>query len=399
MTSSTSSISSSGHNSNDSNNLGEERVYISEEQPLDPRELVYEELDDAAIDEDDAPHHELINELEAQDSSEKLYDVDVEHISGNAEINGANEEGHEQEDDAFIPEAEILEDDSIVYATEDAGDRDDDRPPESPTTALTGGQRMLASAADYQNVDVLLDEQLCDPEEYLEAGGLDDVNDPARDSTGSVCTLEDQMGAEELVIVDVDHSPGQQEGLEELQEEEQREIETYALLRTSAAPAHGTSDHQAPLASHQQASELKTDESNLDNDGVEHASEPKTDIQEKVTDPGTHPAIAQAIRTRNEHFPLLDDPKLPHTRENFNLPPLVEGHSVPVDKGTYKDYIFDLERQEYLQKEEVTKAHTEYLEKHHELKQIVSDFLTSVLIDKPSDVYQYAADYFSVAVN
>lgn len=399
-TSTTSSSSSSSSNSNHNNfsNLSDDHDDAIEEQPLDLQDLVYEEPDDVAVNEENTPPHESMNEIDVQGSSERFENENVEHIGEHAELNESNgEKNLEQEDGVFIPDAEIIEDESIVYATDDVIGEDNDQLSKSPATALTEERRMLASAADYQNADLLFNEQICNPEEYLEAGGLDDVDDPVRYSSDSVHISEDQIDAEELVIVNVDPKLEQQE--EKLAEEELQE-EDCVPLRASVAPTHDVSDHQVSQENYQQASELKLEKNSLENDvHKEHELELKTDVQEAITDPDMHPAIAQAIKTRNERFPLLDDPKLPHTRENFNLPPLVEGHSVPVEKGTYKDYVFDLERQEYLQKEEVTKAHTEYLEKHHELKQIVSDFLTSILIDKPSDVYRYAADYFSVAVN
>ena len=68
---------------------------------------------------------------------------------------------------------------------------------------------------------------------------------------------------------------------------------------------------------------------------------------------------------------------------------------VELVKGKIEDYKFDLERQEAIQREEVTKVHTDYLESHPELRQIVGDLLSSVLIDKPSNVYQYFSDYFN----
>lgn len=94
-------------------------------------------------------------------------------------------------------------------------------------------------------------------------------------------------------------------------------------------------------------------------------------------------------------IPLVRDATLPVTHENLSLPPAVEAHTVAVVPGTVDDYQFDLERQQHLQRDEVTQQHTEYLESHPELKDIVSDLLTSILADKPSDVYSYAAEYFS----
>ncbi|KAH0575929.1 hypothetical protein SS50377_21463 [Spironucleus salmonicida] len=93
-------------------------------------------------------------------------------------------------------------------------------------------------------------------------------------------------------------------------------------------------------------------------------------------------------------FPLITDPTLPVNRENLALPPRAELGEVELQKGNIEDYRFDLERQEALQTAEVTKLHTDYLEKHPELRSIISDLLSSVLMDKPSNVYQYFADYF-----
>lgn len=89
----------------------------------------------------------------------------------------------------------------------------------------------------------------------------------------------------------------------------------------------------------------------------------------------------------SDKFPLLEDKSLPVNRENLGLPQRKELNEVPLEKGRIEDYKFDLERQQALKKEEVTKEHTQYLEGHPELKQLVSDMLTSLLMDKPSDVY------------
>lgn len=379
-------MTSSASNSDDIDNLNGEQANISMDQPPNPQDLVYEEPDNVAIDENGNLQQDFIDDLEVDNSPEKPIDEDPTKGSMNPEE--VDDNNPEQEDDASVLEAELLDDDSIVYAPEDLIDEGNAQPLES-LGALTEDRCALASAEGYQNVDALFDAQAPDPLEDPDVGGLSDINDPARASVNSAYTAEDHIEAEELVVVNVDHDPVQQEG-----------ITASAALDTSAIVPTEDPGQQLCPADHPQVSEPKENEDTFENDVVvEQSPGLQTNICEESIDPNMHPAIAQAIRTRNDPFPLLDDPKLPHTRENFNLPPLVEGHSVPVDKGTYQDYIFDLERQEYLQKEEVTKAHTEYLERHHELKQIVSDFLTSILIDKPSDVYQYAADYFSVAVN
>lgn len=380
-------VIASGANSVDDNgnNLNEERGDSSAEQPFTPDNLVYEESDDIAVNEEGALRHESINELETHSSSEKL--KDVEYVNEHTNLKETNEKDDpEQGDEVSIPEAEIIEDDSIVYAPEDIIDEDNGQPSRSPI-ALLEEQRMLASAGDYQNVDDLLTAQVCNPLEHPEVGGLDDIDDPVRASAKSLCTSENHLEAEELIIVNVDPDVAYQEDMKDYVEPE-----ASSIMPTKAPDQHVPSINSLQISkSHKGSFDEGT--------AVQRKAEPNVDTGEELVNPNVHPAIAQAIKTRNDHFPLLSDPKLPHTRENFNLPPLVEGYSVPVDKGTYKDYVFDLERQEYLQKEEVTKAHTEYLERHHELKQIVSDFLTSILLDKPTDVYQYAADYFSVVVN
>lgn len=40
------------------------------------------------------------------------------------------------------------------------------------------------------------------------------------------------------------------------------------------------------------------------------------------------------------------------------------------------------------------KQHTAYLEAHPELKEIISDLLCSLMLEKPTDVYKYFAEYF-----
>jgi len=50
----------------------------------------------------------------------------------------------------------------------------------------------------------------------------------------------------------------------------------------------------------------------------------------------------------------------------------------------------------YLQvKDEVKKEHTTYINKHPEIRQLLNDFLSTVLLEKPDDVYAYAQEYFS----
>ncbi len=50
----------------------------------------------------------------------------------------------------------------------------------------------------------------------------------------------------------------------------------------------------------------------------------------------------------------------------------------------------------YLQvKDEVKKEHITYFSKHPEIRQLLNDFLSTLLLEKPDDVYCYAQEYFS----
>lgn len=46
-------------------------------------------------------------------------------------------------------------------------------------------------------------------------------------------------------------------------------------------------------------------------------------------------------------------------------------------------------------KEEIKLEHIEYIKTHPELKDILNDFISSLLLDKPVDIYEYARQYFS----
>jgi guanylate kinase len=58
---------------------------------------------------------------------------------------------------------------------------------------------------------------------------------------------------------------------------------------------------------------------------------------------------------------------------------------------------FDSELQTYFGKikEEIKKEHQEYVVHHPELREILNDFLSSVLLEKPDNVYNYAKEFFS----
>ncbi|KRX08660.1 P-loop containing nucleoside triphosphate hydrolase [Pseudocohnilembus persalinus] len=58
---------------------------------------------------------------------------------------------------------------------------------------------------------------------------------------------------------------------------------------------------------------------------------------------------------------------------------------------------FDSELKTYYTKikTEIKQQHQDYLKNHPELREILNDFLSQTLLEKPKDVYNYARDYFS----
>jgi len=57
---------------------------------------------------------------------------------------------------------------------------------------------------------------------------------------------------------------------------------------------------------------------------------------------------------------------------------------------------FDNEVLAYLsvRKDELIESHSEYIAKHPEIREVLNDFLSSVLLSKPNDVFVYAKEYF-----
>mmetsp|Transcript_44915 Transcript_44915/g.100997 ORF Transcript_44915/g.100997 Transcript_44915/m.100997 type:complete len:89 (-) Transcript_44915:142-408(-) len=57
----------------------------------------------------------------------------------------------------------------------------------------------------------------------------------------------------------------------------------------------------------------------------------------------------------------------------------------------------DPEQQEKLElrEEELRQEHTKYLEQHPELRQVLNDFMSSVLLHRPDQVFEFARQYFS----
>ncbi|KAL4476786.1 hypothetical protein ABPG72_010623 [Tetrahymena utriculariae] len=58
---------------------------------------------------------------------------------------------------------------------------------------------------------------------------------------------------------------------------------------------------------------------------------------------------------------------------------------------------FDSELRTYYNdvKAQIKNEHSEYIQKHPELREILNDFLSTVMLEKPQDVYEYAQQYFS----
>mmetsp|Transcript_6210 Transcript_6210/g.13702 ORF Transcript_6210/g.13702 Transcript_6210/m.13702 type:complete len:192 (+) Transcript_6210:81-656(+) len=57
----------------------------------------------------------------------------------------------------------------------------------------------------------------------------------------------------------------------------------------------------------------------------------------------------------------------------------------------------DLEQRERLELrgEELRKEHMQYLDQHPELRQVLNDFMSSVLLHRPDHVFDFAKEYFS----
>merc|ERR1719352_1236245 len=57
----------------------------------------------------------------------------------------------------------------------------------------------------------------------------------------------------------------------------------------------------------------------------------------------------------------------------------------------------DPEQQEKLElrEEALRQEHTKYLEEHPELRQVLNDFMSSVLLHRPDQVFDFAREYFS----
>lgn len=58
---------------------------------------------------------------------------------------------------------------------------------------------------------------------------------------------------------------------------------------------------------------------------------------------------------------------------------------------------FDSELQTYFTeiKNKIKQEHVSYIKSHAELRQILNDFMSSVLLEQPENVYTYAQKYFA----
>lgn len=54
-----------------------------------------------------------------------------------------------------------------------------------------------------------------------------------------------------------------------------------------------------------------------------------------------------------------------------------------------------LTREHLLLQEAITKEHNEYLQKHPEIQQILNDFVSAALVEKPDDVFHFARKHFA----
>eukprot|EP00434_Breviolum_minutum_P001161 symbB.v1.2.001017.t1/scaffold52.1/size380577/7 len=56
----------------------------------------------------------------------------------------------------------------------------------------------------------------------------------------------------------------------------------------------------------------------------------------------------------------------------------------------------DPEEQEKLElrEEDLREEHNKYLEKHPELRQLLNDFMSSVLLHRPKEAFDFAKEYF-----
>eukprot|EP00441_Pelagodinium_beii_P042254 CAMPEP_0197647488 /NCGR_PEP_ID=MMETSP1338-20131121/25532_1 /TAXON_ID=43686 ORGANISM="Pelagodinium beii, Strain RCC1491" /NCGR_SAMPLE_ID=MMETSP1338 /ASSEMBLY_ACC=CAM_ASM_000754 /LENGTH=76 /DNA_ID=CAMNT_0043221299 /DNA_START=61 /DNA_END=291 /DNA_ORIENTATION=+ len=57
----------------------------------------------------------------------------------------------------------------------------------------------------------------------------------------------------------------------------------------------------------------------------------------------------------------------------------------------------DPEQQEKLElrEEELLQEHSAYLEQHPELRQVLNDFMSSVLLHRPEQVFEFTREYFT----
>ena len=75
----------------------------------------------------------------------------------------------------------------------------------------------------------------------------------------------------------------------------------------------------------------------------------------------------------------------PCTQRGALLPPLVAA-AEPEPRLT---------REHLLLQEAITKEHNEYLQKHPEIQQILNDFVSAALVEKPDDVFYFARKHFA----
>ncbi len=59
-----------------------------------------------------------------------------------------------------------------------------------------------------------------------------------------------------------------------------------------------------------------------------------------------------------------------------------------------KSYDQELKRYYVEMRDKIKQEHTEYLQKHPEIRDLLNDFVSNCLLEKPEDIYEHAQQYF-----
>eukprot|EP01016_Furgasonia_blochmanni_P051097 TRINITY_DN7994_c0_g2_i1.p2 TRINITY_DN7994_c0_g2~~TRINITY_DN7994_c0_g2_i1.p2 ORF type:complete len:295 (-),score=85.99 TRINITY_DN7994_c0_g2_i1:290-1174(-) len=83
------------------------------------------------------------------------------------------------------------------------------------------------------------------------------------------------------------------------------------------------------------------------------------------------------------------------TWETYFQSEISSSASLNVPQGYMEDFDPEIKAYFFKIKEDIKKEHVEYLKKHPEIREVLNDFVSSLLLQKPDDIYAYARDYFS----